>query len=146
MQLSALIAVLLPLLAYQSNLGRAGGLGLLGLVGPRSERRWRLEFYSTSGPIEGLLVAESDMPFPVKRVRSARGDVALLTSSTRAWMLPQFEMDVTAIDPWASEVLHGIFRSHRVRFVSGDEAMVDAQQSDSDAAVPVRIRAVPHRG
>lgn len=133
MQILGLTLVIVPLLAVQFDLaGRRQGHRRLALR-PRSTGRWRLEIYSNFDDVARALGERADMPFPVKQVRSARGRLAQRIG-TEAWSLPRIELEIDVDDPFAPEVLAGLFGpDHRVRFVSGNESMVDA-------AGPSRLR------
>lgn len=126
-QLLGLIVLIIPLLAIQWNL--AGTVKRRSpLLTPDSvARRWRLEIYSTAADAPKALADPADMPFPVKRVRSSK---AFQTSfdAEDAWKSPRLELDVEVAEPFADDVLNGLLGTgYEVRFVSGDEAVVDAR-------------------
>jgi hypothetical protein len=124
-QLVGLGLVLAPLAAIRWNL--AGGPARRPTVlAPEAARsRWRLEIYSNQAGVDGVLSAPVDVPFPVKRVRSARAAQAD-HSPELAWTLPQIELDVEIDDPFSHGSISGLIGvEHRVRFVSGDVAVVD---------------------
>lgn len=138
MQLLGLIFLVLPLVAIQWNL--AGRRRRVPLLSPRGQTRWRLEIYSNSADVDGVLVERADIPFPVKQVRSARGELAK-TATANAWSLPRLELEIDVDDPFTEEVVTGLFGpEHYVRFVSGNEAMIDVV-----GPVRLRLRALPHR-
>jgi len=137
-QLLGLLLLVLPLAAIQWNLGRSrrGGAGL----NPGRQPRWRLEIYSSHANVENVLVDRADIPFAVKRVQSARGRLAE-TAGANAWKLPRLELEVDVEDPFADEIVSGLFGSdHFVRFVSGNEAMIDLPDNPR-----LRVRALPFR-
>jgi len=138
LQLTGLLFLVLPLVAVQWNL--AGRRRRRALPNPRNQKRWRLEIYSNRDDADTALVDRSDIPFPVKQVRSARGELAQ-TAGANAWSLPRLELEVDVEDPFTDEVLSGLFGGeHVVRFVSGNEAVVD-----TNGASRLRIRALPFR-
>lgn len=132
------VAVLaLPVMAVRWNLGGMGRRRST-LLAPESakQQRWRVEIYSTDDSAEAALVDPAQVPFPVKRVRSAKGDRALHQPET-AWALPRVELDVEVDDPLADETLAGLFgEDHRVRFVTGNEAVIDTR------SLRLRVRAL----
>ena len=86
-----------------------------------------------------MLADPVDMPFPVKRVRSAKAGQAALAPED-AWTLPRVELDVEVPDPLADDALASLLAvEHRVRFVTGNDAVVDTERHR------VRIRSLPHR-
>jgi hypothetical protein len=135
-QLIGLLVVVLPLVAIQWNLAGVS-TRRSRLVTPENRRtRWRLEIYSNNDGIAAALPDLADVPFPVKRVGSAKQRKADRRPD-RAWTLPRVELDVDVADPFAGDALEGLRGvQHRLRFVSGDEAVVDAP------AGRLRIRAV----
>lgn len=137
LQLAGLAVLIVPLLAIQWNL--AGQPGRRARLAPRREQqRWRLELYANSPGAERAVVDRSDVPFPVKQVRSARGELAR-SDPSRAWALPQLELEVVVDDPFTEDVLSGLFGvEHQVRFVTGNEAVIDARGGRR-----VRVRALP---
>ncbi len=139
-QLTGLAVLVLPLIAVQWNLaGRSGGRGWR-LVSPKEQQRWRLEIYSNQDGAEDAIVDRADIPFPVKQVRSAKGELAQ-KADNKAWALPQLELEVVVDDPFTEDVLSGLFGvEHHVRFVTGNEAVLDAKGDKR-----VRIRALPFR-
>lgn len=138
MQLLGLLTLVLPLVAIQWNL--TGRRRRAPLLSPRAQARWRLEIYSNSDDLDGVLVDRADIPFPVKQVRSARGELAK-TATANAWSLPRLELDLDVDDPYTEEVVTGLFGpEHHVRFVSGNEAMIDVP-----GPVRLRLRALPYR-
>jgi hypothetical protein len=145
-QLTALAVLVIPLVAIQWDvLGkpkrRAGLLSRLGdVVAPKEQQRWRLEIYSNDDDVEGAVVDRDDIPFPVKQVQSARGELAR-KEAMRSWSLPQVELEVVVDDPFTDEVLTGLFGvDHNVRFITGNEAMIDARGDRR-----LRVRALPFR-
>ncbi len=137
LQLTGLAVLIVPLLAIQWNLaGRPGRRSRL--APPREQQRWRLELYANSPGAERAVVDRADIPFPVKQVRSARGELAR-SDPSRAWALPQLEIEVVVDDPFTDDVLSGLFGvEHQVRFVTGNEAVIDARGGRR-----VRVRALP---
>lgn len=137
-QLLGLLFLVLPLVAIQWNLG--GRRRRVPLLNPRQRARWRLEIYSNADDVEGVLVERADIPFPVKQVRSARGQLAETAGAT-AWSLPRLELEIDVDDPYTDEVVTGLFGpEHHVRFVSGNEAMIDVP-----GPARLRVRALPYR-
>lgn len=143
-QLTALAVLVLPLIAVQWDLlgapkRRGGPMARIGqLIRPKEQQRWRLEIYSNTDPEEAM-VDRDDIPFPVKQVQSAKGELAK-TEVGRSWALPQMELEVVVDDPFTDEALAGLFGvDHHVRFVSGNEAMIDAR---GDRRLRVRALAV----
>lgn len=126
LQILGLLFLVVPLVAVQWNLaGRHRSRSGLPFE-PRPRSRWRLEIYSNFDDVAHALSDRADMPFPVKQVRSARGQLAQRVGS-EGWSLPRIELELDVADPFAPEVLTGLLGpDHRVRFVSGNEAMVDA--------------------
>ncbi len=139
MQLLGLILLVLPLVAIQWNLsGRRDRR--VPLLSPRQPARWRLEIYSNADDVQHALVDRADIPFPVKQVRSARGELAQ-TAGPNAWALPRLELEVDVDDPYTVEVVTGLFGpDHFVRFVSGNEAVIDVP-----GPARLRVRALPYR-
>lgn len=138
MQLLGLLFLVLPLAAIQWNLTRRSRR--VPLLSPRGQARWRLEIYSNSDDVDHVLVDRADIPFPVKQVRSARGELAK-TAMGNAWSLPSLELEIDVDDPYTEEVVTGLFGpEHNVRFVSGNEAMIDVA-----GPVRLRLRALPYR-
>ncbi len=137
LQLTGLAVLIVPLLAIQWNL--AGRTGRRPRLAPRREQqRWRLELYANSPGAERAVVDRADIPFPVKQVRSARGELAR-SDPSRAWALPQLEIEVVVDDPFTDDVLSGLFGvDYQVRFVTGNEAVIDARGGRR-----VRVRALP---
>ena len=139
-QMTGLLVLVLPLIAVQWNLAGNRKSRRPWLISPKEQQRWRLEIYSDQAGIEGVLVDRADIPFPVKQVRSAKGELARNLSSN-AWALPRLELEVDVDDPFTDDVLSGLFGvEHHVRFVTGNEAVIDAR-----GARRVRIRALPFR-
>lgn len=138
LQLIGLFVLVLPLVAIQWNLaGRVRRRQ--GFLAPPDQQRWRLEIYGNQPGAEAALVDRADIPFPVKQVRSARGDLAR-SDRSQAWTLPQLELEVAVDDPFTDDVLSGLFGvRHRLRFVTGNEAVVDARGGHR-----VRVRALPY--
>lgn len=139
LQILGLLFLVVPLVAVQWNLAGRRGRGRTTLpFTSRAQTRWRLEIYSNFDDVGDALADRADMPFPVKQVRSARGQLAQRVGSD-AWSLPRIELEVDVEDPFAPEVLTGLFGSdHRIRFVSGNEAMVDAGHPSR-----LRVRVLP---
>jgi hypothetical protein len=129
------LVLVVPVVAIKWNLA-GQNRGSSSLLAPESTRmRWRLEIYSTDDDVQSTLVDPADVPFPVKRVRSAKAEQAALAPDT-AWTLPRVELDVEVGDPLADESLAGLFGAdHRVRFVTGNEAVLDT------ASKRLRVRA-----
>ena len=93
---------------------------------------------TTRGAEETDRPTRADIPFPVKQVRSARGELAR-SDPSRAWALPQLELEVVVDDPFTDDVLSGLFGvEHHVRFVTGNEAVIDVRGDRR-----VRLRALP---
>ena len=131
----ALLMLLLPLAAIQWNL--AGRRSASRIVAPKEHLRWRLELYSNSADAEHRLADGADMPFPVKRVRSARGQLAR-SSPAASWSLPRVELEIAVDEPFADDVLDGLFGGRqRLRFVTGNEAILDTEDCR------LRLRALP---
>lgn len=128
-QLVGLLILIVPLLAIRWNLAGAP-TSRSKLLNPRSgEARWRLEIYSVGDEYASALADPSEVPFPVKRVRSAKADQAAATPEL-AWTLPRIELDVEVADPFAEHSLNGLLGiDHRVRFITGNEAVVDHRRS-----------------
>ncbi len=138
MQILGLVFLVLPLVAIQWNLG--GRRRRVPLLSPRQPARWRLEIYSNTDNVQNSLVDRADIPFPVKQVRSARGRLAQ-TADVNAWSLPRLELEIDVDDPYTDEVVTGLFGpDHHVRFVSGNEAMIDVR-----GPARLRIKALPYR-
>ena len=140
-QITGLLFLVMPLMAVQWNIaGNAPDKGRRLLLRPKEQQRWRLEIYSNQGQAEDVIVDRADIPFPVKQVRSAKGELAQ-RDDANAWALPQVELEVVVDDPFTEDVLSGLFGvEHHVRFVSGNEAVLDARGDRR-----VRIRALPFR-
>lgn len=139
-QLIGLLVLVVPLVALQWNLAGRAPSERRRLLSPREQQRWRLEIYSNQDGVEEAVVDRADIPFPVKQVRSAKGELAQ-RSDGRSWALPRMELEVVVEDPFTDDVLAGLFGvEHQVRFVSGNEAMVDARGNRR-----LRIRALPFR-
>lgn len=139
-QLAGVLVLLLPLIAIQWNLAGNRHRNQRRLVLPKEQQRWRLELYSNDEGAEAAIVDRADIPFPVKHVQSAKGALAK-QKNVNAWALPRIELEVNVEDPFADEVLSGLFGiEHHVRFVTGNEAMIDARGDRR-----VRLRAVPFR-
>ncbi len=143
-QLTALTVLVLPLVAVQWNLlgttkrrhGLAARLG--DLISPRQQQRWRLEIYSNDEGADAAVVNRDDIPFPVKQVQSARGELAR-NHQDKAWALPRMELEVVVDDPFTDDVLAGLFGvEHQVRFITGNEAMIDGRGDRR-----LRVRALP---
>ena len=108
-QVIGLVFLIIPIIAIQWNLaGSQNKRGLFGLL--RNQPQWRLEIYSNSVGAASSLVDTADIPFPVKQVRSARGELAQ-TGNASVWSLPQVELEVDVEDPFATEVMEGMFLS-----------------------------------
>lgn len=137
LQILGLLFLVVPLLAVQWNMaGRRKSRSRL--FRPRTRSRWRLEIYSNSDNVARALADRADIPFPVKQVRSARGQLAQRIGGG-AWSLPRLEFEIDVEDPFAPEVLTGLLGpDHQVRFVSGNEALVDAR-----GASRLRLRVLP---
>lgn len=128
-QIIGLVFLVLPLLAIQWNLAGANARRSSLLAPEKRSSRWRLEIYSNREQVLALLANPNDIPFPVKRVRSAKAAQASFAPET-AWALPRVELDVDVADPFAAETLGGLLGGeHRVRFVTGNEAVIDTQQT-----------------
>jgi len=141
-QMTGLIVLVLPLVAIQWNL--AGNArrsdGRRRPFAPKVQQRWRLEIYSNADGADRGLVDRADIPFPVKQVRSAKGELGR-RAVHNAWALPRVELEVTVDDPFTDDVLSGLFGvEHNVRFVSGNEAVIDAREDRR-----LRVRALPFR-
>lgn len=138
-QLVGLVLLVVPLVAIQWNL--AGNRNRRPrFSSPWVQQRWRLEIYSNQDGAEQAVVERADIPFPVKQVRSARGELAR-SGQAMAWALPQLELEVDVDDPFTEHALSGLFGvEHHVRFVTGNEAVIDAR-----GARRIRVRALPHR-
>lgn len=138
-QLTGLVILVLPLIAIQWNLA-GNRTRRRRLVSPREQQRWRLEIYSNQEGAERSVVDRADIPFPVKQVRSARGELAR-SGQVRSWALPVLELEVDVDDPFTDDVLCGLFGvEHHVRFVTGNEAVIDTRGDRR-----IRVRALPHR-
>ncbi len=139
LQILGVILVLLPLAAIQWDLtGRRATRRSSAVDSQR--HRWRLELYSNHADIEQAMNSVADIPFAFKRVRSARGELAQ-QHPERAWSLPRIELEVDVEDPFSTDALVGLFGpEHSVRFVSGNEAVVDPEQAGR-----IRIKAIRHR-
>ncbi len=136
----SLLVLVVPLVAVQWNLAGTTRRRPHGLVSPREQLRWRLEIYSNQDDAAGILVDWADIPFPIKRVRSARGELAR-AAQIDAWALPRLELEIDVDDPFTDDVLSGVFGvEHHVRFVTGNEAVIDARGD-----VRIRVRALPLR-
>ena len=139
-QMAGVVVLLLPLIAIQWNLAGNRNRGQRRMVLPKEQQRWRLELYSNDDSAQHAIVDRADIPFPVKHVRSAKGELAQQVN-VNAWALPRVELEVNVDDPFTDDVLSGLFGvEHRVRFVTGNEAMIDARGDRR-----VRLRAVPFR-
>lgn len=137
-QLLGLLVLVLPLVAVQWNLGRTRRR--VPLVNPKKQQRWRLEIYSSQPTLADILADRADIPFPIKQVQSARGQLAE-TAGANAWTLPRLELEVDVEDPFTDDVVTGLFGpNHHVRYVSGNEAMIDLPTSPR-----LRVRALPFR-
>ena len=138
-QLTGLAILVLPLIAIQWNLA-GNKTRRRRFVTPREQQRWRLEIYSNQQGAEQSVVDRADIPFPVKQVRSARGELAR-SGQARSWALPLLELEIDVDDPFTDDVLCGLFGvEHHVRFVTGNEAVIDARGDRR-----IRVRALPHR-
>ncbi|MEM7272329.1 MAG: hypothetical protein AAF547_04550 [Actinomycetota bacterium] len=140
-QLTGLLVLVLPLAAVQWNFaGNRRRSAPRRLLSPKEQQRWRLEIYSNQNEAEGSIVDRADIPFPVKQVRSAKGELAR-QEGRNVWALPRLELEVSVADPFTDDVLSGLFGvEHHVRFVSGNEAVIDARNQ-----CRVRVRALPFR-
>ncbi len=126
-QLVGLLFLVMPLIAIQWNLAGAANRRPNLLAPGTTGSRWRLEIYSNDGDVVSSLVDPADVPFPVKRVRSAKGEQARFAPET-SWALPRVELDVEVSDPFADDSLSGLLGSeHQVRFVTGNEAVIDTR-------------------
>ncbi len=124
-ELLGLGLLVMPVMAIKWNL--AGQVRRRSsLLAPENHRlRWRLEIYSNDEDVVSVLVDPADVPFPVKRVRSIKAERANLEPDA-AWTLPRIELDVEVSDPLTDDSLTGLLGTdHRVRFVTGNEAVVD---------------------
>ena len=138
-QLVGLLLVVVPLAAIQWNLAGNRNRGPR-FTSPWEQQRWRLEIYSNQPGAEWTVADRTDIPFPVKQVRSARGALAR-SDQAIAWSLPQLELEIDVDDPFTDDVLSGLFGvEHNVRFVTGNEAVIDARGDRR-----IRVRALPHR-
>lgn len=139
-QLTGLLVLVVPLVAVQWNMAGRGGRRRRRFLSPREQQRWRLEIYSNQDGAEDSIVDRADIPFPVKQVRSAKGELAQ-QSGVRTWALPRLELEIVVDDPFTDDVLSGLFGvEHQVRFVTGNEAVIDARGDKR-----LRIRALPFR-
>ena len=139
-QIAGLLVLVLPLIAVQWNLAGNRRRKQPRLVSPKEQQRWRLEIYSNHDGAEKAIVDRADIPFPVKHVRSAKGELAQ-HDHANTWALPRVELEVNVDDPFTDDVLSGLFGvEHNVRFVTGNEATIDARGQQR-----VRVRAVPFR-
>lgn len=129
MQVTGLFVLVLPLVVLQWDMDRRG---------PRRSRHrwlWHLELYSNQDDITGVLVDEADVPFPVRQVRTSKGEQARFSPGT-AWARPRIELDVDVAHPFTDEALRGLLgHDHQLQFVSGNEAVIDTNQGR------IRIRA-----
>ena len=124
-QLIGLLVLIVPLVAIQWNIAGRTRRGPSILAPQANQTRWRLEIYSTSELAAEAMVDPVDVPFPVKRVRSAKVAQAAFSSEPR-WTLPRVEVDVEVVDPFADDALTGLFGDdHELRMVTGNEAVVD---------------------
>lgn len=141
-QITGLLFLVVPLIAVQWNIVGSGKKPTRRLLRPKEQQRWRLEIYSNQDQAEDTIVDRADIPFPVKQVRSAKGELAQQSDGgTNAWALPQVELEVVVDDPFTDDVLSGLFGvEHQVRFVTGNEAVLDAKGDKR-----VRVRALPFR-
>ena len=102
--------------------------------------KWRLELYANDELDDDAIVDRADIPFPIKQVRSAKGELALRRAEN-VWALPRIEFEVDVDDPFTDDVLSGLFGiGHHVRFVTGNEAVVDTRHRQR-----IRIKALPFR-
>ncbi len=139
-QTTGLLFLVVPLIAVQWNVVGGPAQRRRRLIRPREQQRWRLEIYSNQDGAEDAIVDRADIPFPVKQVRSAKGELAQ-KADVNAWALPQVELEVVVDDPFTDDVLSGLFGvEHQVRFVTGNEAVLDARGDKR-----VRVRALPFR-
>jgi hypothetical protein len=135
-QILGVLVLVAPVVAIKWNLAGQHRRSSSLLAPENTRMRWRLEIYSTDDDALSALVDPADVPFPVKRVRSAKAEQAALTPEA-AWTLPRVELDVEVGDPLAPESLAGLFGAdHRVRFVTGNEAVLETRSHR------VRVRAV----
>lgn len=124
-QLVGLLILIVPVLAIRWNLAGIPTRRSRILMPKSGDSRWRLEIYSIDDDLAVALADPADVPFPVKRVRSAKADVASVDPEL-AWTLPRVELDVEVVDPYAESALNGLLGTdHRVRFITGNEAVVD---------------------
>ncbi len=139
LQVLGVVLMLLPLAAIQWDLtGKRSGRRSSTLEG--QGHRWRLELYSNHSDIEQAMNGVADIPFAFKRVRSARGELAS-QHPERAWSLPRIELEVDVEDPFSADALIGLFGpEHSVRFVSGNEAVIDPENAGR-----IRVKAIRHR-
>ena len=125
LKLVGVLALGLPVLAVRWNMSGVGRRGSKLLTPENRRLRWRVEIYSTDPQVEAVLVDPAQVPFPAKRVRSVKAERAQRDPGT-AWALPRVELDVEVVDPLTGESLAGLFGTdHRVRFVTGNEAVVE---------------------
>ncbi|MCP3988972.1 MAG: hypothetical protein GY724_07850 [Actinomycetia bacterium] len=124
-QLLGISLLLAPLVAIRWNLASVARKRPTVLAPQVTRSRWRLEIYSSQEDVEGSLSDPVDVPFPVKRVRSGKAAQAAISPEV-AWTLPRVELDVEIDDPFSDTSIAGLVGAeHRVRFVTGNEAVVD---------------------
>lgn len=134
-----ILILVVPLVAIRWNLAGENRRRSSLMAPENLGTRWRLEIYSTSDDAPEALVDPADVPFPVKRVRSVKVQQAAGVALDDRWTLPRVELDVDVADPLSGEALAGLFgQDHRVRFVSGDEAVIDTP------IARIRVRAQRH--
>lgn len=127
LKLLGVLALGLPVLAVRWNMAGVGRRRSTLLAPENRRMRWRLEIYSTDPEVERVLVDPAEVPFPAKRVRSVKAERAD-RNPEMAWALPRVELDVEVADPLTDESLTGLFGTeHRVRFVTGNEAVVETR-------------------
>lgn len=135
-QMLGILIFVVPLVAIQWNLAGNRKNRVPGFLDAKTHR-WRLELYSNDADIAEHLADRADIPFPIKEVKSARGRLAERPGSN-VWALPRIEFDVDVDDPLTDDALSGLFGpDHQVRFVTGNEAVVDARGNRR-----VRLRAL----
>jgi hypothetical protein len=125
-RLIGLVVLVVPLVAIRWNLAGTVRRRSSLLAPDRAAKRWRLEIYSLADDVTRALADPAEVPFPVKRVRSAKA-VQSTTRLDEAWTLPRVELDVEVSEPFADHSLNGLLGTgYEIRFVTGNEAVVDA--------------------
>lgn len=113
--------------------GRRGRL-LNPVVRSSNAPRWRLEIYSMDENAAALLNLSEGVSVPPRVAPFTNGYSEPESSATR-WTRPRLELDVDMMDPFTDESLTKLLGpGHRVRFVTGNEAVVDT------ASTRLRIR------